>query len=301
MQVIVIGKDATNLEPAVATVKAAGFEAEGKLSVDEGLAAITAAKELFAVVCGGAVDDDAFARLEKAAKAKGARSLRTSIGSHGPKVHFEENVVPQLEAARAVAQGKAGALPLLGIVVASVREGRFAETAAKWMYQVASQRFDVRVELVDLRDYAMPFFDSAIDPFDKKEPYPHESVERWTKKVASCDGFVWVSPEYNHGPPGVFKNALDWVFHEWNRKPVTFVAYGSAAAARAVEQLRLNAVQLAMVPTREAVHLRSDAVRRARKEGPSALVASEKYARSVLDDLCWWTRLLAAERARAAL
>jgi len=109
--------------------------------------------------------------------------------------------------------------------------------------------------VLDLRDYDMPFFNEPVSPSFKKEPYKNEAVARFTKKIEEGDAFVMVTPEYNHGTSGVLKNALDWIYPEWNNKPVAFVSYGSGGGARAIEQLRMNAVELQMAPIRAAVHI----------------------------------------------
>src|SRR3990172_6837906 len=98
----------------------------------------------------------------------------------------------------------------------------------------------------------MPFFNEPMSPSFKREPYKNEAVARFTKKIAEGDDFVMVTTEYNDGTSSVLKNALDWVYPEWNNKPVAFVSYGSVGGARAVEQLRLNAVELQMAPIRNA-------------------------------------------------
>ncbi len=142
----------------------------------------------------------------------------------------------------------------LKIIAGSTREGRFSHEAAAWIAEIAKKSTDVDVEVLDLRDYEMPFFDSPMSPSSKSKPYPHDIVEQWTAKIAEGDAFIIVSPEYNHSTSGVLKNALDWVYKEWNNKAVGFVSYGSVGGARAVEHLRLMAIELQMAPVRESVH-----------------------------------------------
>jgi len=141
------------------------------------------------------------------------------------------------------------------IIIGSTREGRFSEKPARYMYVELGKRTDVQAELIDLRDWPLPFFDQSVTPSYKKEPYPHEIVERWSAKVGEADGYIIVTPEYNHGYPAVLKNALDWVFKEWAHKPVGFVSYGSAGGARSVEQLRQVVIELSLVPLRPAIHI----------------------------------------------
>jgi NAD(P)H-dependent FMN reductase len=116
----------------------------------------------------------------------------------------------------------------------------------------------VTAKLLDLRDFPMPFFDQMMPPAMPGRPaYPHEVVQRWTAEIASSDAFVIVAAEYNFGPPAVLKNALDWVYPEWNRKPIGFVSHGGASGVRSVQQLRDAAVELQMAPIRAKPQYRS--------------------------------------------
>jgi NAD(P)H-dependent FMN reductase len=143
--------------------------------------------------------------------------------------------------------------PHIGIVVGSTREGRFSERAAAWFHRIAARRTDVSVEIIDLRDYPMPFFDEPASP--AWMPPKDHVAERWTAKLAELDGFVFVTPEYNHGYSAVLKNALDYAFQQFNRKPAAFVGYGGVGAARAIEQLRMVAVELQMAPIPKSVNV----------------------------------------------
>lgn len=160
------------------------------------------------------------------------------------------------------------------IIIGSTRDGRFSEKPARYLYDELGKREDARPDLVDLRDWALPFFDQAETPSYKTKPYPHEIAERWSAKVGEADAFVIVTPEYNHGYPAVLKNALDWVFKEWNHKPVGFVSYGSAAGARSVEQLRQVVIELSMVPLRPAIHIPSEIYTAASKGDDTAAAAA---------------------------
>lgn len=141
------------------------------------------------------------------------------------------------------------------VIAGSTREGRFSDKAAAWVADELQKKGISDVEVLDLRDYEMPFFNSPVSPAMITEPYAHEAVARFTKKIGEADAYVIVTPEYNHSTSGVLKNALDWVYKEWGNKPVAFVSYGSVGGARAVEHLRLIAVELQMTPIREAIHL----------------------------------------------
>jgi NAD(P)H-dependent FMN reductase len=141
----------------------------------------------------------------------------------------------------------------IGIILGSTRPGRNGEAVARWVYQVASQRNDVEFELVDLLDYKLPHLDEALPPSLGQYELPH--TREWAAKIASFDGFVMVTPEYNHSTSGVLKNAIDFLSAEWNNKSVGFVSYGSVGGARAVEHLRLIAGELKMADVRSQVAL----------------------------------------------
>ena len=110
--------------------------------------------------------------------------------------------------------------PHIGIVIGSTRQGRFSERAAAWFHKIAAPRTDLSFEIIDLRDYPMPFFDEPASPawMTPKD----KAAERWAAKLAELDGFVFVTPEYNHGYSAVLKNALDYAFQQFNRKPAAF-------------------------------------------------------------------------------
>ena len=143
--------------------------------------------------------------------------------------------------------------PKIGIIVGSTRATRFADKPTEWIADIARERTDVDFEVVDLRDYPMPFFEEVASP--AWAPSTNEVAQRWQRKIAELDGFIITAAEYNHAPTGVLKNAIDYAANEWNRKPVSFVGYGGVGGARAVEQLRLIAVELQMAPTKAAVHI----------------------------------------------
>jgi NAD(P)H-dependent FMN reductase len=143
------------------------------------------------------------------------------------------------------------------VILGSTRQNRFGDKPAHYILGELSKRPDVRAELVDLRDWPMPFFDHPVSPMRAKISEP-AIIPRWAAKVGEADAYVIVTPEYNHGYPAVLKNALDWVYTEWTKKPVGFVGYGSTGGARAIEQLRQVVIELEMVPIREALHIPID-------------------------------------------
>jgi NAD(P)H-dependent FMN reductase len=148
----------------------------------------------------------------------------------------------------------------------------------------------------------MPFFDQQATPATLgRPPYAHEAVQRWTAAIAQSDGFVFVTPEYNFGPPAVLKNALDWVYPEWNRKAAAFVSYGSAMGARSVQQLRAMMIELQLAPVRSTV-LIPVATLMAHYQGgdvDAGLAGLESNAGKMIDDLLWWTAALKAARVNA--
>lgn len=144
--------------------------------------------------------------------------------------------------------------PKILVILGSTREGRRGEKVANWAMSVLSKRSDANYELVDLRDWDFPFYNLPTSPSTKKGVYQSEIQEKWGEKIDSADGYLMITPEYNHGYSAVLKNAIDFLWFEWNHKPVTFISYGGGAGGvRAVEQLRQVAVELEMVPIREAV------------------------------------------------
>jgi len=147
----------------------------------------------------------------------------------------------------------------IGIILGSTRPGRNGEAVAKWVYELAKQRTDAKFELVDLLDYPLPFIDEPIPP--SLGQYSKEHTKKWAAKVETFDAFIFVTPEYNHSTSGVLKNAIDYLFKEWNNKAAGFVSYGGGASGtRAVEHLRLimGELKIADVRTQVALSLFTD-------------------------------------------
>src|SRR5881275_3202240 len=194
-------------------------------------------------------------------------------------------------------------MTVISAIVGSTREGRFSEKPAHWILQQLKKRDGVEARLLDLRDFPMPFFDQPVPPATPGRPaYHNEFVQRWTTAIAQSDGFIFVTPEYNYGPAAVLKNAIDWVYPEWNRKAAGFVSYGSALGARSVQQLRETAIELQLAPVRSAVHI-PVATLRAHYQGrdvDAGLAELEAPAGALIDDLLWWTAALKTARASAS-
>src|SRR5579863_4230713 len=139
----------------------------------------------------------------------------------------------------------------IGIILGSTRPNRNGEQVARWVYDIASRRSDAEFELVDLRDYPLPHLDEPLPP--SMGQYQGEHTKAWADKIASFDGFVIVTPEYNHSTSGVLKNAIDYLYAEWNNKAAGFVSYGAAGGTRAVEHLRLVCAELQVATVRSQV------------------------------------------------
>ena len=190
---------------------------------------------------------------------------------------------------------------LIQVISSTTCEGRFSERTARWVIQFLRARDDFDVELIDLREYPLPFFD-APPPAKAGRDYANDEVARLGRTLDRADGFIVLTAEYNHGYPAVLKNAMDWTFPEWQRKPIAFVGWGNVGGARAIEQLRLVAVEFEMAPLRHAVHVLPDVMVPARLAGHgtdvTAFAPLEPKLKLLADDLAWWAAALAAARAR---
>jgi NAD(P)H-dependent FMN reductase len=190
-------------------------------------------------------------------------------------------------------------MPNIQVILGSTRQGRSGDKVASWFMEHARARTALDAELVDLRDWPLPFFDQPLPPAMGS---PTDALQqRWARQVARADGFVLVAPEYNHGYPAVLKNALDHLYAEWNGKPVAFVGYGgSGGGLRAVEQLRQVVVELEMVPLRQQVAI---AGAHGAFDEQGRLRDAARYdaqAGALLDELTRWTSVLATARRLTA-
>ena len=187
----------------------------------------------------------------------------------------------------------------ISVIIGSTREGRFSEKPARWILQYLQKREGIEARLLDLREFPMPFFDQPMPPaMPGRPPYEHDVVRRWTAAIERSDAFIIVTPEYNYGPSAVLKNAIDWVYPEWNRKAAAFVSYGSAMGARSVQQLRETAIELQLAPVRSSVHI-PVATLWAHFQGgdvDKGLAEIEKQAQTMIDDLLWWATALKTAR-----
>lgn len=186
--------------------------------------------------------------------------------------------------------------PKIGIILSTTREGRFADRASAWITALAGDRDDADYEIVDLRDFPIPYFDAPMSP--RHTPVSDPVAQRFSSRMAALDGYIFMTAEYNHTIPAVLKNAIDHLYLEGQRKPAAFVGYGAVGAARAVEHLRQIVVEQEMVPMKSAVHVNMEPFLGLLTEGKE--FADYPYlAASVtlmLDEMLWYAQVLKAGR-----
>ena len=190
--------------------------------------------------------------------------------------------------------------PRIAVIIGSTRATRFADKPARWIFDLASQRTDWEVELVDIRAFDLPFFNERSS--NLWAPSEDPRAVAWQEKLATFDGFVFVTAEYNRSVPGSLKNALDQAYKEWIHKPVAVVAYGSTGGSRAAEHLRSIAIELQMVPVRSGVHIMGADLMKVHPMGENGPISAIEdhilpSAKATLADLDWWVRATMAARA----
>lgn len=190
--------------------------------------------------------------------------------------------------------------PKIAIIISSTREGRFADKPAQWLLEKAKARSEFDVEIVDLRDFDLPFFDEVAS--NAWVPTQDPKAVAWQNKIGEFDGYIFLVAEYNRSITGVLKNALDQAYVEWVRKPAAYVGYGSVGAARAIEQLRLISVELQMVPVRQGVHIGGSdffTVWSGGKNEPMETIepAVGPSLNDLFENLAWWANTTKAARA----
>jgi NAD(P)H-dependent FMN reductase len=185
----------------------------------------------------------------------------------------------------------------IAIIIGSTRPGRVGESVARWVHELAQTRADAEFELVDVKDYDLPLLDEPVPPSQGQYSRPH--TKKWAARIGSFDAFVFVTPEYNHGTCGALKNAIDFLYREWNDKVAGFVGYGSAGGTRAVESLRLvmGELQVADVRAQVMLSLRTD-FEDYRVFKPAA--QHEKSVHEMFDQVIAWGGALKALRSRRA-
>lgn len=181
----------------------------------------------------------------------------------------------------------------IAIIIGSTRPGRKADTVARWVHEIAKKREDAEFEIVDIQDFNLPLLDEPVPPSLGQYSKPH--TKAWAAKIATFDAYVFVTPEYNHGTSGALKNAIDFLYAEWNNKAAGFVSYGSASGVRAVEQLRLvmGELQVADVRAQVMLSLYTD-FENFTTFKPAAF--HEKAVNAMLDQLVSWGRALKTVR-----
>jgi NAD(P)H-dependent FMN reductase len=195
------------------------------------------------------------------------------------------------------------AKPRIAIIVGSTRPSRYADAPTEWMLKQVEARGDMDVEVVDLRDHPLPFFDEVTS--NLYAPSENPEAVRWQETIGRFDGYIFVVAEYNHSITGVLKNALDQAYKEWMRKPFTAIAYGGTGGSRALEHLRMIGVEMHMVSTHAAVHIGgTDFMAVHPFFGNKPIEAIEEHllpaAAMALDELMWWTTATMAARAAEA-
>lgn len=183
------------------------------------------------------------------------------------------------------------------VILGTTRDARVGKKIADWVIDSSKEIKDSEFELIDLKDYNIPFFNLPISPA-YKEPEYDTNQKALQEKINEADGFVFVTPEYNHGYTSVLKNVLDTYYNEWRIKPATFVSYGGISGGiRAVESLRLVLIELQMVPIRSSVHIpfifnqfNEDGLLKEETKEASNL-------KTTLEDISWWSNILENPRS----
>jgi NAD(P)H-dependent FMN reductase len=173
----------------------------------------------------------------------------------------------------------------VAIIIGSTRPNRNGEAVGKWIYEIAKKRNDANFELLDIKDYNLPLLDEPIPP--SMGQYTKEHTKTWSLKIDSFDAYIFVTAEYNHGIPGALKNAIDFLYKEWNNKVAGFVSYGGAGGVRSVEQLRLVMAELKVATARSQVtiSLFTD-FENFTKFKPASF--QDNSAKAMLDDVIAW-------------
>lgn len=192
----------------------------------------------------------------------------------------------------------------IGVIISSTRASRFGDKPAQWILDKANERPEIEAELVDLRDFNLPFFDEVAS--NAWVPSQDANAVKWQNKISEFDGYIFVVAEYNRAITGALKNAIDQAYTNWNKKVFGAVGYGTVGAARAIENLRTIGVELQMVSTRSAVHIGGGdffAVHPLGQQNkPMADIEGSigPSAKDMLDQLIWWGNAAKAARANDA-
>ena len=192
----------------------------------------------------------------------------------------------------------------IAVIIGSTRDSRFGPKPAQWIFELARKREQLDVELVDLKEFGLPFFNEKAT--NLWMPSEDPKAIAWQQKIDQFDGFIVVTPEYNRSMPASLKNAFDQAYNEWNRKPIGFLGYGVVGAARAIEHARSSATELHMVNLRSAVHIGGSEFYKVHPGmGNQPISAIEEAilpsANDMLDQLIWWGEATKAKRAETTV
>ncbi len=184
----------------------------------------------------------------------------------------------------------------IAIIISSTRDTRFGDKPAQWILNLASAQADLAFEIVDLRDFPLPFFDEVAS--NLWATTKNEIGLKWQQKVAEFDGYIFVTAEYNWSITAALKNALDYAYNEWNKKPAAYVGYGGVGAARAIQHLRLINIELQMVSLHSGVHIQGSDFYAVWQGGQNleSLTHLQPSVEAMFDELAWWTKALKVAR-----
>lgn len=187
----------------------------------------------------------------------------------------------------------------VALIVGSTRPNRFSDHTARWVAEAAKARSDLKLDVLDLRDYPLPFYNEPMPPLYTQGAYSEPAAEAWRKKIGEYDAFIATVAEYNHGPTAVLKNAFDSAWLEWIRKPIAFVGQGGVGGARAIEQLRGVAVELQMAPIKQEVNIAREPYLGVVMNGKTLgeFDYLNEALKGVFDNLVWWGEALKTARA----
>lgn len=191
--------------------------------------------------------------------------------------------------------------PRIAVILTSTRRDRFADRPAEWVAD-RLRSVGADVDVIDLREHELPAFDSPAPLYTPRE-YPSAAIADFGRRIDAADAYVVLTGEYNHGYPGIFKNAIDHLYVEWDRKPVAFVGWGNVGGARVVEQLRTVSIELGMAPIRPAVHILPDVLvpaMTAPAYDPALFTGLDGKLDTMVEELLWWTAALSRARTVAA-
>ena len=188
------------------------------------------------------------------------------------------------------------------VILGSIREIRRGGRVSKWLMSQLKNYKSIQWELLDLKDYPLPFYNENNSPEGLEGKYTNKIGKKWAEKIGEFDGFIIITPEYNHGTSAVLKNALDWVYYEWNKKPLAFISYSPNAAGgiRAVEQLRLNSIELQMAPINQSIHI-PKVLDTLDENGKPLRGHFNERLKSQLEELFWWAKALKTEREEKSI